>query len=420
MGDHGASARSRRSDVSSSVPSSPAPGAGDGGGGPLPVLDPVQEYEKLHRIGEGTYGVVYKARHIPTGEIVALKKVRFDRSREGVPVTSVRELAILQAARHPSIVRLLRVVTGSRPDSVFLVFEYAAHDLGRLLDAHPRAFSEAEAKGLFRQLAAAVAYLHERWVLHRDLKLSNLLLNDDGELKLCDFGLARHFAPGGGRLTPRVVTLWYRAPELLLGGERYGAAIDAWALGCVLGELLRGEPLFPASSEAECIHMHCALLGTPTPRIWPGMRSLPHAGNVRWPEQPFNFLRRSFPELSDAGLSLLNGLLTYDAGQRLTAAAALRHPYLSERPYPRRPEDMSRFALTSSSVPTSAVAAGAKRGRDGGGGGAPSAKVAATQRAVDRRFGEAFGGGDARQPLFDRYDLRPAAPDADEDTGDGA
>lgn len=342
---------------------------------PLPVVDSVLEYEKLHRIGEGTYGVVYKARHIPTGQIVALKKVRFSGSKEGLPVTSVRELAILQQARHPNIVSLLKVVTGTRPDSVFLVFEYVEHDLGRVLDSHAPAafdhgagsnsshrsgrsshptaaaavapvgaFSEGEAKCLFKQLLSAVGHLHSRWILHRDLKLSNLLYSNTGQLKLCDFGLARHFSPDSDRLTPRVVTLWYRAPELLLGSDSYGPAIDAWALGCILGELLRGQPLFPASTEGEAIQMHCQLLGTPNTSIWPAMRSLPHASSIRWPDQPYNYLRRTFPELSAAGLSLLNGLLTYDATRRMTVAEALEHEYFRERPYPRRPQDMPTFA----------------------------------------------------------------------------
>lgn len=336
----------------------------------LPVLDSVLDYEKLHRIGEGTYGVVYKARHMPTGQIVALKKVRFSGTKEGLPVTSVRELAILQQAKHPNIVSLLKVATGSRPDSVFLVFEYVEHDLGRVLDSHAPAafehgsssgssrrsrhaaaaavapvgaFSEGEAKCLFRQLLSAVAYLHSKWILHRDLKLSNLLYSNTGKLKLCDFGLARHFSPDSGRITPRVVTLWYRAPELLLGSDSYGPAIDAWALGCILGELLKGQPLFPASTEGEAIQMHCQLLGTPNTSIWPAMRHLPHTASIRWPDQPFNFLRRTFPELSEAGLRLLNGLLTYDAGKRMTAAEALEHEYFRERPYPRRPADMPTF-----------------------------------------------------------------------------
>ncbi|KIY98943.1 cell division cycle 2-like protein, partial [Monoraphidium neglectum] len=311
---------------------------------PLPVLDPVHdEYEKLHRIGEGTYGVVYKARHLPSGRVVALKKVRFERSREGVPVTSIRELRILQQCRHPNIVHLERVVTGSKHDSIFLVFDYAAHDLGRLLDSMPTPFTESEVKCLVRQLLQAVAYLHGRGVLHRDIKLSNLLYTSEGTLKLCDFGLARHVVPRGRALTPRVVTLWYRAPELLLGADEYSEAVDCWAVGCVVGELLKHEPLFPAQSERECLDMQCRLLGAPSERIWPGMFDLPGATEARLPPQPYNNLRRAFPAIGDSGLSLLNGLLTYDPTRRLSARAALQHPYFSEKPYPKRAQDMPTF-----------------------------------------------------------------------------
>ncbi|GBF94202.1 cell division cycle 2 [Raphidocelis subcapitata] len=323
------------------APAEPQP---DAEAAPLPVLNPVNgEYEKIHRVGEGTYGVVYKARHIPTGRIVALKKVRFERSREGVPVTSVRELRVLQECRHPNIVHLERVVTGSKADSVFLVFEYAEHDLGRLLDAMPTPFTESEVKCLVRQLLSAVAFLHQNAVLHRDIKLSNLLYTAQGDLKLCDFGLARHARPPGAPLTPRVVTLWYRAPELLLGADEYSEAVDCWAVGCVLGELLKHEPLFPAQGERECLDMQCRLLGTPSPRIWPGMVDLPGALDARLHQQPYNNLRRAFPGIGEAGLSLLNGLLTYDPARRLTARGALAHPYFREKPFPKQARDMPTF-----------------------------------------------------------------------------
>ncbi|KAK3264188.1 hypothetical protein CYMTET_27056, partial [Cymbomonas tetramitiformis] len=155
--------------------------------------DDVWNYEKINRIGEGTYGVVYRARHKPTNEIVALKKVRMDRERDGVPVTAVRELRILQSIDHPNIVKLKKVVTGNKKDSIFLVFEYCEHDLARLVDTMRTPFSEAESKSLFLQLLQAVEFLHRHRIVHRDLKLSNLLFNNRGQLKLCDFGLARYF-----------------------------------------------------------------------------------------------------------------------------------------------------------------------------------------------------------------------------------
>lgn len=384
----------------------------EGGASPartLPVFDSVSNYEKVHRIGEGTYGVVYKARDRTTGEVVALKRVRFDRSRDGVPVTSIRELRVLETCKHPNIVALKKVVTGPQADAVFLVFEYCEHDLGRLLDSLPRPFSVPEVKCLMRQLLTAVAYLHDHWVVHRDIKLSNLLYTNNGTLKLCDFGLARYYQPYVSAMTPNVVTLWYRAPEVLLGSEAYDEAIDCWSCGAIFAELLSGEPLFPAHSELECLRMMCGLLGSPTPRIWPGMASLPSAGRFSLPDQPFNFLRKHLPSLSDQGVHLLNSLLTYDPEKRITARQALRHPFFQERPYPLHELDMPSFPTSHLNPHVSAKGHHQQAGGSHGQQQQQPAKHAGAkrtwhdqvqqlqdskrQREMDQRFGNAFGGG---------------------------
>ncbi|KAK9817392.1 hypothetical protein WJX74_008301 [Apatococcus lobatus] len=309
----------------------------------LPVLDDVQDYDKIQRIGEGTYGVVYKAKHKRTGELVALKKLRMEREKDGMPITSVRELRVLQSCRHENIVHLQRVVTGTQPESVFLVFEFCTYDIGRLLDTMTRPFSLPEVKCLFKQLLEGIAFLHSRWIVHRDLKLSNLLLTENGSLKLCDFGLARYFHAYEKALTPRVVTLWYRAPELLLGSELYTEAIDMWAAGCILAELLRMEPLFPAKTELETLQLIAKLLGSPTPRIWPDMTRIEGAAKVKWPDQPYNFMQKVFSKVPAEGVELLNCLLTYDPEKRMTARQALRHPFFTTSPLPRRPEHMPSF-----------------------------------------------------------------------------
>ncbi|KAL4422316.1 hypothetical protein ABPG75_008513 [Micractinium tetrahymenae] len=309
----------------------------------LPVLDAVSDYEKIKRIGEGTFGIVYKARDKRTGELVALKKLRMERERDGMPVTSVRELRVLQTCRHPNLVELKRVVTGPRLDSVFLVFEYCPHDMGKLVDSLPKPFHESEVKCLMQQLLSAVCYLHDHWVMHRDLKLSNLLFTHCGQLKLCDYGLARYFQPWEEAYTPGVVTLWYRAPEVLLGAEHYTEAVDLWSCGCILAELLRNDPLFPGRTEAAMLSLMSGLLGAPNDRIWPGLRDLPLAHKFSLPPQPYNYLRKEFPQLSDSGIDLLNRLLTYDPEKRITARQALRHPYFTERPLPRLPEYMPSF-----------------------------------------------------------------------------
>ena len=302
-------------------------------------------FHRAGRIGEGTYGVVYRARDKQTGEVVALKKVRMDKERDGMPVTALREVRILQSSRHKNIVNLLRVVNGKKPNAIFLVFEYCEHDLARLLETMRVPFTEAESKCLCLQLLQAVEYLHRRWVFHRDLKLSNLLLNNRGELKLCDFGLARFYQPGNdGSYTPKVVTLWYRAPELLFGCARYTAAVDNWAVGCILAELLKHEPLFPGKQEQQTLDMMYKLLGTPNEKIWPGFDKLPKFGSYRMsPNQPYNYLQTEFNRLSTAGVDLLNRLLTYDPRRRCTAAQALEHGYFQEHPRPKRVEEMPTF-----------------------------------------------------------------------------
>ena len=311
----------------------------------------VGQFEKLAKVGEGTYGSVYKARDRETGGLVALKRVKLGGSgfdREGMPLTSLREIALLRRLRHPNVVRLHEVAVGSKLDSVFLVFEYCEHELGRLLDAMPTPFAPSEVKCLMRQLCAVVAHLHANCVLHRDLKLSNLLLTRAGSLKLCDFGLARAAAPRNAALTPEVVTLWYRAPELLLGATTYGAPVDCWALGCMFGELLLHRPLMPGTSELRQLELMCALLGTPSAAIWPEFPALPLTPKVQLPAQPYNELpsRLAKARPTGAALDLVGALLTYDPARRCTADGALAHGYFAEPPAAVVP-DMCRAAPSS-------------------------------------------------------------------------
>ncbi|KAJ6410352.1 hypothetical protein OIU84_007158 [Salix udensis] len=175
----------------------------------------VFKYEKLNEINEGTYGKVYKARDKKTGEFVALKKVKMDVGKDryleeyGFPLTSLREINILMSFDHPSIVKVKEVVMGDL-DSVFLVMEYMEHDLKELMQMMKQPFSTSEVKCLMLQLLEGVKYLHDNWVLHRDLKTSNLLLNNQGELKVCDFGMSRQYGSPLKPYTSLVVTLWYR------------------------------------------------------------------------------------------------------------------------------------------------------------------------------------------------------------------
>ncbi|KAK9934430.1 hypothetical protein M0R45_021575 [Rubus argutus] len=310
----------------------------------------VDEFERLNKIDEGTYGVVYRAQDKKTREIVALKKVKMEKEREGFPLTSLREINILLSFHHPSIVDVKEVVVGSNLDSIFMVMEYMEHDLKALMETMKQPFSPSEVKCLMLQLFEGVKYLHDNWVLHRDLKTSNLLLNNRGELKICDFGLARQYGSPLKPYTHLVVTLWYRAPELLLGAREYSTAIDMWSLGCIMAELLSKEPLFNGKSEFEQLDKIFKILGTPNETIWPGFSKLPGV-KVNFVKHQYNLLRKKFPAtsfagspvLTEAGFDLLNKLLTYDPEKRITADAALNHEWFREVPLPKTKDFMPTF-----------------------------------------------------------------------------
>ncbi|KAM7269368.1 hypothetical protein ACFE04_024865 [Oxalis oulophora] len=319
----------------------------------------VDEFERLNKIDEGTYGVVYRARDKKTGEVVALKKVKMEKEREGFPLTSLREINILLSFHHPSIVDVKEVVVGSSLDSIFMVMEYMEHDLKGLMETMKQPFSQSEVKCLMLQLLDGIKYLHDNWVLHRDLKTSNILLNNRGELKICDFGLARQYGSPLKPYTHMVVTLWYRPPELLLGAKQYSTAVDMWSLGCIMAELLSKEPLFNGKKEFDQLDKIFRILGTPNETIWPGFSKLPgvKVNFVKhqlpalgdsdlgfWPS--LKFPATSFtgsPVLSDAGFDLLNKLLTYDPEKRITAEAALNHEWFREVPLPKSKDFMPTF-----------------------------------------------------------------------------
>lgn len=204
----------------------------------------------------------------------------------------------------------------------------------------PEPFLASEVKTLLLQLASGVAYLHDNWIYHRDLKTSNLLLNNRGQLKIADFGMARYVGdPALAKLTQLVVTLWYRAPELLLGAERYDGAVDMWSVGCIFGELLTREPLLQGKNEVDELTLIFELCGIPTDESWPGFRRLPHARALRLPKYALNtgsIVRARFPLLTAAGSSLLGALLALDPARRPSARDMLAHDYFRQDPRPKQ------------------------------------------------------------------------------------
>ncbi|XP_015606863.1 cyclin-dependent kinase 11A isoform X2 [Cephus cinctus] len=302
----------------------------------------VEEFQCLNRIEEGTYGVVYRARDKRTEEIVALKRLKMEKEKEGFPITSLREINTLLKAQHPNIVTVREIVVGSNMDKIFIVMDYVEHDLKSLMETmkqKKQVFIPGEVKCLMQQLLRAVTHLHDNWILHRDLKTSNLLLSHRGILKVGDFGLAREYGSPLRQYTPVVVTLWYRAPELLLNGNEYSTPIDIWSVGCIFAELLRMEALFPGKSEIDQLNRIFKELGTPSDRVWPGYSKLPMVQKIPFAHYPVNNLRQRFSlSLSDLGIELLNKFLTYDPQQRIAAEDALKHGYFTEAPLPIDPE----------------------------------------------------------------------------------
>ncbi|KAL0580318.1 hypothetical protein V5O48_001735 [Marasmius crinis-equi] len=305
----------------------------------------VYSYERLNQIEEGSYGVVFRARDKQTGDIVALKKFKLDEEKNGFPITALREINALMSCRHENVVGVREVVVGDTLTQVFVVMDFIEHDLKSLLTLMPSPFLQSEVKTLMLQLLSAVKHCHSNWILHRDLKTSNLLMNNRGTIKVADFGLARRYGDpvGVGGMTQLVVTLWYRAPEILLGAEKYSTAVDMWSVGCIFAELLLKEPLFQAKGELELISMIFKLLGPPTKDSWPEYSSLPLAKTITLPSpQPHQF-RQKFQYLTTAGLDLMMSLLTYDPERRISAEEALQHPYFTESPLPKHPDLFGSF-----------------------------------------------------------------------------
>ncbi|KAM0703314.1 hypothetical protein Q7P35_009252 [Cladosporium inversicolor] len=303
----------------------------------------VERFDRLNHIEEGSYGFVSRAKEEATGEIVAIKKLKLDPARDaGFPVTALREIQTLNAAKHRHIVELREVVTGEglANGDVYIVMEFLEHDLKTLQEDMDEPFVPSEVKTLMLQLGSAVEFLHAHWIMHRDLKTSNILMNNRGEIKLADFGMARFCGdPPAQNLTQLVVTLWYRSPELLLGATTYDSSVDIWSLGCIFGELLTRNPLLQGKNEVDQLSKIFELCGIPTEETWPSFKRLPNARSLRLPSNQRgatgSVVRSKFPILTNAGASLLDSLLSLNPADRPSASEILSHKYFKEDPRPK-------------------------------------------------------------------------------------
>uniref|UniRef100_A0AC35TI15 Protein kinase domain-containing protein n=1 Tax=Rhabditophanes sp. KR3021 TaxID=114890 RepID=A0AC35TI15_9BILA len=318
-------------------------------------MDTENNYKIEKQVGEGTYGFVFKATQLSTGQEVALKRVRLENEKEGFPITAIREIIILRQLDHKNVVRLMDIVTNrsvisekkkqesnekgrtsrERNDdrenihSFYLVFEYLDHDLVGLLDSDMEAFTELQVASFMKQLAEGLRYCHKRKFLHRDIKGSNILFNNRGEIKLADFGLARFYDRAQSRLyTNRVITLWYRPPELLLGSENYDEKIDCWSLGCILPEMFIRKPVFAGNTELVQLEAISKVCGTPCEANWPDVIKLSLYKNFKYKKHYSRIVKEHFKDIPAGALDLLDAMLTLDPKKRLSADEVCNHPWL--------------------------------------------------------------------------------------------
>ncbi|KAG2208917.1 serine/threonine-protein kinase pef1 [Mucor mucedo] len=296
-------------------------------------LAPDQRYSRLEKLGEGTYATVFKGKNKVTGEIVALKEIHLD-PEEGAPSTAIREISLMKELKHPNIVRLQDII--HTENKLSLVFEFMDQDLKKYMDSTARATHGALdpniIKSFMYQLLRGIAYCHENRVLHRDLKPQNLLINKHNQLKLGDFGLARAFGIPVNTFSNEVVTLWYRAPDVLLGSRMYSTSIDIWSAGCIMAEMYTGRPLFPGTNNEDQLQKIFRLLGTPNEQSWQNITQFPEykPPQVVYPTQ---HISQILTNIDTCGLDLLNRMLQYQPQMRISAKDALNHAYFNEVRY---------------------------------------------------------------------------------------
>ncbi|NXF18005.1 CDK17 kinase, partial [Rhodinocichla rosea] len=304
----------------------------------------METYIKLEKLGEGTYATVYKGRSKLTENLVALKEIRLEHE-EGAPCTAIREVSLLKDLKHANIVTLHDIVHTDK--SLTLVFEYLDKDLKQYMDDCGNIMSMHNVKLFLYQILRGLAYCHRRKVLHRDLKPQNLLINEKGELKLADFGLARAKSVPTKTYSNEVVTLWYRPPDVLLGSSEYSTQIDMWGVGCIFFEMASGRPLFPGSTVEDELHLIFRLLGTPCQETWPGISSSDEFRNYNFPKYKPQPLINHAPRLDTEGIELIAKFLQYESKKRISAEEAMKHAYfrsLGTRIH-TLPESVSIFSL---------------------------------------------------------------------------
>ncbi|KAG7391261.1 hypothetical protein PHYPSEUDO_005210 [Phytophthora pseudosyringae] len=299
----------------------------------------MNKYEVLGVIGEGAYGVVLKCHNKETNETVAIKK--FKENEEEDPMvrkTTLREVKMLRFLKHGNIVALKEAFR--RKGRLYLVFEYVEKNLLEVLEDKPNGVDSELVRSYIFQLCCAIHFCHTNNVVHRDIKPENLLVNtSNGEhsLRLCDFGFARSLPSNGnpGDLTEYVATRWYRAPELLLGDTKYSRSVDIWAIGCIMGELIEGQPMFPGESEIDQLYLIQKMLGPLQKRHTELFAANPRFSGLKIPEVkvPETLYRRYCGRVSKKAISFMEGTIQLCPEDRFTSEECLKHPYFEGLSY---------------------------------------------------------------------------------------
>lgn len=289
------------------------------------LRDCLSNYQLISPVGSGTYGVVYKAVHKPSQSIVALKQLKADPSDDGVPTTAIREISLLKHLNHKNIVKLHSII--SEDDQLHIVMEFVEYTVKGIIDQSKNGLARSLIASLMHQLLRGLAFCHSQKIMHRDIKPQNLLVHQNGELKIGDFGLARSYSIPVRAFSHEVVTLWYRAPEVLWGSRKYSSAIDIWSSGCTFAEMISGSPLFTGRNDRDQLTKIFRVLGTPTPELWPDIVDLPDFNLAECPAFPRQNLNEMFGSIGEEGVDLLARMLEYDPAKRISARDALNHPF---------------------------------------------------------------------------------------------
>ena len=295
------------------------------------------QFQAVERLGKGTYGTVYKARKKSDNKFYAIKKIKNELDNEGIPSTALREIAILKKMKNPNVVNVEGIAFNKK--HIELCLEYCKYDLKKLIDSkkHDSSFYNVKfVKNMMYQLLKGVEHLHSHKILHRDLKPQNILVDDNGWiLKLADFGLSRVYSIPIRPYTKEVLTLWYRAPEMMLGINNYAIGLDIWSIGCIFVELYLGKPFVMGDSEIDQLFKLFQIYGTFNELTLPGYKNFPYFDQ----DFPFwkgiglkNYLkqRSHIIPIDDTAFNLMEKMLAIDPCKRITCKEALNHPYFND------------------------------------------------------------------------------------------